>query len=119
MDLIVSEMAEREGFEPSMGDKTHRPLAGARLQPLGHLSRKIKCVVYQFRKCASLIAELFSAGFEGRLLYYYRAFNFIPRIVVPRLTFDSSISVVKIILSSLPIVGWQLLLFARNDSYLP
>ena len=32
-------MAEREGFEPSMGYKTHTPLAGERLQPLGHLSR--------------------------------------------------------------------------------
>ena len=31
-------VAEREGFEPSMGDKTHTPLAGERLQPLGHLS---------------------------------------------------------------------------------
>jgi hypothetical protein len=31
-------MAEREGFEPSMGYKTHTPLAGERLQPLGHLS---------------------------------------------------------------------------------
>ena len=30
-------MAEREGFEPSMGD-AHTPLAGERLQPLGHLS---------------------------------------------------------------------------------
>ncbi len=33
--LIV---AEREGFEPSMGVKAHTPLAGERLQPLGHLS---------------------------------------------------------------------------------
>ena len=33
-----SKMAEREGFEPSMGVKTHTPLAGERLQPLGHLS---------------------------------------------------------------------------------
>ncbi len=31
-------MAEREGFEPSMGDKAHTPLAGERLQPLGHPS---------------------------------------------------------------------------------
>ena len=30
-------MAEREGFEPSIG-VTYTPLAGARLQPLGHLS---------------------------------------------------------------------------------
>ena len=32
-------MAEREGFEPSMGFKAHTPLAGERLRPLGHLSR--------------------------------------------------------------------------------
>ncbi|KEK27619.1 hypothetical protein SXM_2835 [Shewanella xiamenensis] len=31
-------MAEKEGFEPSMGDKAHTPLAGERLRPLGHLS---------------------------------------------------------------------------------
>jgi hypothetical protein len=31
-------MAEREGFEPSMGVKAHTPLAGERLQPLGHPS---------------------------------------------------------------------------------
>jgi hypothetical protein len=35
---LISQMAEREGFEPSMGYKTHTPLAGERLQPLGHLS---------------------------------------------------------------------------------
>ncbi len=32
------QVAEREGFEPSMGFNTHTPLAGERLQPLGHLS---------------------------------------------------------------------------------
>ena len=31
-------MAEREGFEPSIGDKPYTPLAGERLRPLGHLS---------------------------------------------------------------------------------
>ena len=31
-------LAEREGFEPSIRDKTYTPLAGERLQPLGHLS---------------------------------------------------------------------------------
>ena len=30
-------MAGSEGFEPSMSDKTHTPLAGERLQPLGQL----------------------------------------------------------------------------------
>ena len=34
----LRELAEREGFEPSMGFKAHTPLAGERLQPLGHLS---------------------------------------------------------------------------------
>ena len=33
-------MAEREGFEPSIRDKPYTPLAGERLQPLGHLSVK-------------------------------------------------------------------------------
>ena len=36
-------MAEREGFEPSIRDKTYTPLAGERLQPLGHLSRSAHC----------------------------------------------------------------------------
>jgi hypothetical protein len=31
-------LAEREGFEPSMKYNPHTPLAGERLQPLGHLS---------------------------------------------------------------------------------
>ncbi len=31
-------LAEKEGFEPSMGVKAHTPLAGERLQPLGHFS---------------------------------------------------------------------------------
>ncbi len=31
-------MAEKEGFEPSMGVKAHTPLAGELLRPLGHLS---------------------------------------------------------------------------------
>ncbi len=31
-------LAEREGFEPSIRFKTYTPLAGERLQPLGHLS---------------------------------------------------------------------------------
>ncbi len=34
-------MAEKEGFEPSVGYKTYTPLAGERLQPLGHLSGKV------------------------------------------------------------------------------
>ena len=33
-------MAEREGFEPSKGFNTLTPLAGERLQPLGHLSAR-------------------------------------------------------------------------------
>ena len=31
-------MAVREGFEPSIRDKPYTPLAGERLQPLGHLT---------------------------------------------------------------------------------
>ena len=35
-------LAEREGFEPSIRDKPYTPLAGERLQPLGHLSVRPK-----------------------------------------------------------------------------
>ena len=37
VSAFADSMAEREGFEPSIG-VTYTPLAGARLQPLGHLS---------------------------------------------------------------------------------
>ena len=43
--MQLNYMAEKEGFEPSVGYKTYTPLAGERLQPLGHLSEKfIKCL---------------------------------------------------------------------------
>ncbi len=38
-------MAEREGFEPSMGVKAHTPLAGERLRPLGHLSVLLALII--------------------------------------------------------------------------
>ena len=37
---VSIKMAEREGFEPSIGVKAYTPLAGERLQPLGHLSEE-------------------------------------------------------------------------------
>ena len=36
----IMQLAEREGFEPSIGVKAYTPLAGERLQPLGHLSEE-------------------------------------------------------------------------------
>jgi hypothetical protein len=39
-----TKMAEREGFEPSMGFNAHTPLAGERLQPLGHLSNTAQII---------------------------------------------------------------------------
>lgn len=33
-------LAERKRFELSIGDKPYTPLAGERLQPLGHLSKR-------------------------------------------------------------------------------
>ena len=40
--VLLFNLAESEGFEPSMGDKAHTPLAGERLQPLGHFSNSLK-----------------------------------------------------------------------------
>ena len=42
--MCIDWMAEREGFEPSIG-LTYTPLAGERLQPLGHLSGLAYCNV--------------------------------------------------------------------------
>ncbi len=39
-------MAEKEGFEPSIRDKPYTPLAGERLQPLGHFSISIFISLY-------------------------------------------------------------------------
>ena len=39
-------MAEKEGFEPSMGVKAHTPLAGERLRPLGHLSKTMLGITF-------------------------------------------------------------------------
>ena len=50
-------MAEREGFEPSMGDKAHTPLAGERLQPLGHLSEKILLYLFIFMNLFTITAK--------------------------------------------------------------
>ena len=36
--LSIKIMAVREGFEPSIGYNAYTPLAGERLQPLGHLT---------------------------------------------------------------------------------
>ena len=38
VELWAHLMAEREGFEPSVGDYPYNRLAGGCLQPLGHLS---------------------------------------------------------------------------------
>ncbi len=35
---MFARMAVKEGFEPSIRDKPYTPLAGERLQPLGHLT---------------------------------------------------------------------------------
>ena len=52
-------MAEREGFEPSIGVKAYTPLAGERLQPLGHLSEE-----------GILYWKYFLQGFSNMILIY-------------------------------------------------
>ncbi len=45
MPAIVFEVAERVGFEPTVGFYPHNRLAGGCLKPLGHLSR-VKTKLY-------------------------------------------------------------------------
>ena len=44
-------MAEKEGFEPSIRFKTYTPLAGERLQPLGHFSNSPARLVQNIVHC--------------------------------------------------------------------
>ena len=47
-------MAEKEGFEPSIGFKAYTPLAGERLQPLGHFSNSFKASILNAHQNAFL-----------------------------------------------------------------
>ena len=60
-------MAEKEGFEPSIRDKPYTPLAGERLQPLGHFS------VLDFVKGGRL---LIPASEVKSFFYFFRYFFF-------------------------------------------
>ena len=46
MTLPAAEMAEREGFEPSIEIAPYTPLAGERLRPLGHLSKTMLGITF-------------------------------------------------------------------------
>jgi hypothetical protein len=51
---LFTQLAEKEGFEPSMGVKAHTPLAGEPLRPLGHLSGFVDIDGQAFTKFRSL-----------------------------------------------------------------
>ena len=48
-------MAVKEGFEPSIRDKPYTPLAGERLQPLGHLTTQINGALGRIRTSDRLV----------------------------------------------------------------
>jgi hypothetical protein len=50
-------MAEKEGFEPSMGFNTHTPLAGERLRPLGHLSGMRRIILCRENKSNNIYGK--------------------------------------------------------------
>ena len=52
-----NKMAEKEGFEPSMGFKAHTPLAGERLRPLGHLSGMRRIILGRENKSNSFYGK--------------------------------------------------------------
>jgi hypothetical protein len=60
-------MAEKEGFEPSMGFKAHTPLAGERLRPLGHLSANTACALLHLPTRLGLIGIKWCAWEESNL----------------------------------------------------
>ncbi len=56
----ASAMAEREGFEPSIGYKAYTPLAGERLRPLGHLSSVVRILMDLKNKSNTFLSFLLS-----------------------------------------------------------
>ena len=59
-------MAEREGFEPSIRDKPYTPLAGERLQPLGHLSFILDLVMTAMKYPMMLNLQIFHPEYDHR-----------------------------------------------------
>ena len=55
-------MAEREGFEPSIEIALYTPLAGERLQPLGHFSvnKDMICITLNLRFFQCYFAKKYS-----------------------------------------------------------
>jgi hypothetical protein len=58
-------MAEREGFEPSIRDKPYTPLAGERLQPLGHLSRKNTVINHHTMVISQIYMSFLTLDFQA------------------------------------------------------
>ena len=64
-------MAEREGFEPSMGVKAHTPLAGERLRPLGHLSVLLALIIRVQENKSNIIYPPLGNCLSFKQQYYY------------------------------------------------
>ncbi len=66
-------MAVKEGFEPSIRDKPYTPLAGERLQPLGHLTTQIHGARGRIRTSDRLVRSqvLYPAELRAHLILCY------------------------------------------------
>ncbi len=51
-EMIIKEMADTVGFEPTIEFSPYTPLAGERLQPLGHVSTFIAEEILDYQKIA-------------------------------------------------------------------
>ena len=56
-------MAEREGFEPSIGVKAYTPLAGERLQPARPSLRR-RHIILELFSVSILVIRLIDLGFD-------------------------------------------------------
>ncbi len=68
-------MAEREGFEPSMGFKAHTPLAGERLRPLGHLSVLLALIIRILENKSNINYPRFNNCLSFKQQTYYYSIN--------------------------------------------
>ena len=77
-------MAEKEGFEPSIGFKAYTPLAGERLQPLGHFSRFNKLISFNYTSQGAPYSGLLPFALRAMMIKKHHHVQIVPYNLVSR-----------------------------------
>jgi hypothetical protein len=73
-------MAEKEGFEPSIRFNAYTPLAGERLQPLGHFSKFKNFLTYNYTGQGAPYSGLLPSALRAMMINNIIMFKLFPAI---------------------------------------